>query len=132
MGACNCGNLGQELTRLTKGEIHQYAMARHGDWNEQLLDYCPTSGYPMDLMISKMLQFGLSLEDLRHLERLSDQEILRAIPFEKRNQLNHNKKEDVILYMQTWAKSLREKWIQENVFQSRIPEEKKLKLTVLV
>lgn len=132
MGACNCGNLAQELTSLTKGEIHQYAMQRHGDWNEQILDYCPTSGYPMDLMISKMLEFGLSLDDLRHLERLSDPEILIQISSEKRNQLNHNRKEDVILYMQTWAKSLREKWIRENELGPIFSEEKKLKLTVLV
>lgn len=132
MGACNCGNLAQELTKLTKGEIHRYAMQRHGDWNEQILDYCPTSGYPMDLMISKMLDFGLSLDDLRHLERLSDPEILSLIDRERRDHMNKNCKEDVVLYMQTWAKMLREKWINENEISPLIVDEKKLKLTVLV
>ncbi len=64
MGACNCGNLAQELTPFSRAEIHQYAMQRHGDWNEQLIDYCPTSGYPIDLIVSKMLENGLSLNDL--------------------------------------------------------------------
>ena len=31
MGACNCGFLAQEVTKLTKDEIHRRAMERHGD-----------------------------------------------------------------------------------------------------
>jgi hypothetical protein len=132
MGACNCGNLAQELTHFTKAEIHRYAMQKHGDWNEQILEYCPTSGYPIDLMISKMLDFGLTLEDLANLERLSDQEILSRIPKEKRDGINKNSRADVILYMETWSKILREKWINENEFQLEIIPEKKLKFTILV
>lgn len=132
MGACNCGNLAQELTKFSKAEIHQFAMQRYGDWNEQLLDYCPTSGYPMDLMVSKMLEFGLSIDDLAHLERLSDPQILSRMEKEKRDKLNKNSREDVIYYMQTWANLLREKWIQENSISSEIVPEKKLKIPALV
>jgi hypothetical protein len=132
MGACNCGNLAQELTHFSKAEIHQYAMQRHGDWNEQLTDYCPTSGYPMDMMISKMLEHGLTLDDLAHLERLSDPLILSQIPKDRRDQMNKNNKEDVILYMETWANLLREKWVIENEPKLEFGEEKKLKLPVLV
>lgn len=132
MGACNCGNLAQELTHFTKSEIHQYAMQKHGDWNEQLLDYCPTSGYPIDLMISKMLDFGLTLDDLAHLERLSDLSILSQIPKERRDKINKNSREDVVLYMETWAKILRENWINENEISLELALEKKLKLPVLV
>lgn len=112
MGACNCGNLAQELTKLSKGEIHRYAMQRHGDWAEQILEFCPTSGYPMDLMISKMLDFGFSLSDLQKLETLSDHEILNRMPKERRDKINKNAKEDVIYYMKTWALKLRDKWIE--------------------
>lgn len=132
MGACNCGNLAQELTQFSKGEIHNYAMQKHGDWNEQLLDYCPTSGYPIDLMISKMLEFGLTVDDLAHLERLSDAEIIQRIPKAKRDQMNKNSREDVILYMETWSKLLRENWIQENEILLELQLEKKLKSTALV
>jgi hypothetical protein len=132
MGACNCGNLAQELTHFSKAEIHQYAMQRHGDWNEQLTDYCPTSGYPMDMMISKMLEHGLTLDDLAHLERLSDPLILSQIPKDRRDQMNKNNKEDVILYLETWANLLREKWVIENEPKLEFGEEKKLKLPVLV
>jgi hypothetical protein len=122
MGACNCGNLAQELTKLEKGEIHSYAMQRHGDWNEQLIDYCPTSGYPMDLMITRMLDFGLTTSDLAHLERLSDPIVLAEMSLEKRNSLSKNKKEDVIFYMVSWSKLLRKNWLKEN----EIPQEKKI------
>lgn len=114
MGACNCGNLAQELTNLSKAEIHAYAMQRHGDWNEQLVEYCPTSGYPMDLMISKMLENGCTLEDLMHLENLSDPAILQDIPKERRDMMCRNSKGDVILYMNTWLKQLETKWVKEN------------------
>jgi hypothetical protein len=89
-------------------------MQRHGDWSEQILEFCPTSGYPMDLMIEKMLLAGLTLEDLKHLENLSDPEILAMMSKEKRNSISKNSKEDVIYYMQNWAKLLREKWVSEN------------------
>ncbi|WP_194776927.1 hypothetical protein [Pararhodonellum marinum] len=110
MGACNCGNLAQEITQLTKGEIHQYAMQRHGDWYDQILEYCPGSGYPIDLMISKMLEAGLSLEDLQHLERLTDPKILREIPKSRRDKMVKNNVEDVILYLETWLHLLEEEW----------------------
>ncbi|RIW14603.1 hypothetical protein D0X99_13735 [Algoriphagus lacus] len=132
MGACNCGNLAQELTHFSKAEIHQYAMQRHGDWNEQLLDYCPTSGFPMDLMISKILEHGLTLDDLAHLERLSDPKILSRIPKERRDLMNKNSRQDVILYMEIWANVLREKWVEENEPELEFGQEKKLKLPVLV
>ncbi|MFC3414709.1 hypothetical protein [Algoriphagus hitonicola] len=126
MGACNCGNLAQELTYLSKAEIHRYAMERSGDWNDQLLEFCPSSGYPIDLIIEKMLDFGLSLEDLGHLERLSSPQVLQAIPFERRNSLSKNRKEDVILYLQTWAKLLRNRWASEQQIEDLSLAEKKL------
>lgn len=131
MGACNCGNLAQELTNLSKGEIHAYAMQRHGDWSEQILEFCPTSGYPMDLMIQKMLEAGLSLEDLKHLERLSDPDILEKMPKERRDKISKNSKDDLILYLQNWAKLLRDKWVSENPEINCSIHEKKIALPVL-
>lgn len=107
MGLCNCGFLAQEITSLTKDEIHRRAMQRHGDWSEQLNDYCPTSGLPMDDLIDELVHFGFTLEELRHLERLSDQAVLQRLPIEKRY-LTHNVKADVIVYLNTWADQLEE------------------------
>jgi hypothetical protein len=112
MGACNCGNLAQEITQLSKAEIHQFAMQKYGDWNEQLIEYCPSSGFPMDLMISKMVAAGLRIEELAHLERLSDPKVLQDIPFNRRNTLNKNNREDVIFYLETWLHQLETDWIK--------------------
>lgn len=104
MGACNCGFLVQEITHLNKSEIHQRAMQGFGDWTEQLNDYCPTSGLPMDDVISVLLRFGFDIDDLKHLERLSDKKILERLPTERH--LAHNRKQDVATYLNTWASVL--------------------------
>jgi hypothetical protein len=107
MGSCNCGNLAQEITKMSKAQIHGYAMQGHGDWNEQLNDYCEASSMPMDLLIHELLTAGFSVEDLKNLEKLSDEQILNRIPLEKRY-LRHNSRQDVIVYMNEWANMLEE------------------------
>ncbi len=113
MGSCNCGHLAQQLTRLSGKEIHTRAMEKHGDWSEQLNDYCPDSGLLMDDLISAMLECGLDTRDLAHLERLSDQEVLRTIPGYEKG-LHHNVKSDVVRYMKAWASLLEDK-LSENI-----------------
>jgi hypothetical protein len=112
MGGCNCGNLAQELTKLNKDQIHKYAMQRHGDWNEQAEDYCSTSEMPIDLLINEMLNAGLQLEDLKHLERLDDRQVLTRFPIEKRF-LKHNLREDVVAYMNAWAELLEDQLLEK-------------------
>ena len=107
MGSCNCGHLAQTITRYSKGAIHGAAMWGHGDWREQLRDYCPQSGLPMDEIIDHMLDFGLTREDLAHLERLSHPAIVQRLP-EERKCLRHNLREDVVLYLEAWAALLEE------------------------
>lgn len=102
MGLCNCGFLAQQVTALTKEEIHHRAMQGHGDWTEQLNDYCPASGLPMDDLISSLLDFGFSREELASLEKLADPAVLQALPAHHRY-LKHNAKEDAVLYLNTWA-----------------------------
>jgi hypothetical protein len=108
MGLCNCGFLAQQITSLTKEEIHRRAMQRHGDWTEQLNDYCPTSGLPMDNLITELLDFGFTRKELSHLEKLSDPGVLNDLPISQRN-LKHNAKKDVIIYLNVWADKLEEK-----------------------
>lgn len=111
MGLCNCGFLAQEITSLSKDEIHRRAMQRHGDWSEQLNDYCPTSGLPMDDLIDQLVHFGFTVEELRHLERLSDKAVLQRLSIEKRY-LSHNVKADVIVYLNAWANMLEESLLE--------------------
>ncbi len=112
MGGCNCGNLAQELTKLSKDQIHQYAMQRYGDWNEQVEDYCSTSQMSIDIVINEMLNAGLMLEDIKHLEKLDDRQVLVRFPIEKRF-LKHNVRDDVVAYMNAWADLLEEQLLDK-------------------
>jgi hypothetical protein len=102
MGACNCGFLAQQVTKLTKKEIHSIALQGHGDWNEQLNDYCPTSGLPFDGIITALLSHGFDIDDLRHLENLSDPAVLRFA----RRVFSRNSKPDAVTYLRHWASLL--------------------------
>ncbi|AMS27214.1 hypothetical protein AEM51_09495 [Bacteroidetes bacterium UKL13-3] len=109
MGSCNCGNLAQTLLNISKSDIHRYAMEKVGDWSEQLNDYCPTSGLPMDQLIFGLLEKGFSTTDLKNLEYLSDQAIIEALG---RGHLRNNNLTDVVDYLNAWANLLEADWIQ--------------------
>jgi hypothetical protein len=113
MGSCNCGNLAQELSNYTKEDIHNFARQGRGDWREQLEEYCPTSQMPIDMLIASMLQKGLTTSDLQHLEWLSDPKVKANMPFERRNELKHNVKEDVVYYLNTWANMLEDELLED-------------------
>jgi hypothetical protein len=110
MGQCNCGHLAQEITQLSDAEIHKIAMNKSGDWADQLRDYCPNSGLPMDTIIEKLTDYGLSTQDLINLERLNDSKIRKRIP--NGEQLNHNSKRDVIAYLNAWADLLEDEFLK--------------------
>jgi len=65
----------------------------------------------MDLLIADMLNHGLTTSDLQHLERLSDKRVQARISPERRNQLRHNFRDDVVLYLQEWANLLEEEYV---------------------
>jgi hypothetical protein len=103
MGSCNCGHLAQTITKLSQADIHARALQRYGDWEQQLTDYCPTSGLPIDQTIAEMLALGFSHQDLAQLERLTNPAVRAALPWERRQALRHNQRDDVVLYLLTWA-----------------------------
>lgn len=121
MGSCNCGNLAQVVTNLDKAAIHQEAMRRHGDWNEQLFDYCPQSGLPFDHIIDTMLDFGFTRADLAHLEKLSDSRVLASLP-QGKQYLRHNKSEDVVKYLNCWANLLENELISGMIIEPSLFE----------
>ena len=113
MGACNCGFLAQVVTQRSPREIHTYALLGHGDWSEQLNDYCPSSGLAMDQIITELLLFGFDRDDQANLERLSDQRVLACLP-NGSNHLMHNVKSNVIAYFHAWAWMLEDQWADTN------------------
>ncbi len=109
-GSCNCGHLAQTLTRRTHADIHRAAVERAttwgrtpvDDWGDAAIAYCPASGLPLDDIVTEMLEAGVTLQELRHLEDLSDRRVLRRLPLERRH-LRRNDKSHVALYLRTWA-----------------------------
>ena len=47
-GACNCGNLLQVVTHLSKEEILQYAHTGIGEWTEIAQEYCGVTNVPVE------------------------------------------------------------------------------------
>ena len=115
MGSCNCGHLAQTVTFNSPEYLHNIALQRAGNWSEQTREYCPSSGYPFDFVINALLDLGATLQELRDLERLCDPKVLKMIPLERRRNLDHRCREDVVLYMKTWADLLSKEVIKEKL-----------------
>jgi len=107
-GACNCGNLLQVITHLSKEEILQYAHSGIGEWTELAEDYCGITNAPVSLLIYKLQQLGLTPSDIHNLEYLEDKGVLKELPGGFR-WLSRNVREDVIIYFETFADYLEEK-----------------------
>jgi len=109
LGACNCGHLAQTVTHLDADAIRRYAMERAGEWADQVLEFCPTSGYPMDEIFRALFELGLSRDDVAHLEKLSAPEVLQRLPLELRLQISYRDREHVVSYMSAFADLLEER-----------------------
>lgn len=121
MGMCNCGHLAQALTSRSRAEIHAAALRRAGDWGEQAVEYCPTSGLPIDHIITEMLDAGLTLDDIDYLERLNAPDVLARIPLERR-WLSRNSREDLIFYLRQWVAMLEEQLAAEQGVLMRLDD----------
>lgn len=117
-GACNCGNLLQVMTNLTKEEILTYAHTGLGEWTELAEDYCGITNAPADLLISKLQSAGLTPTDIHNIEYLQDRQVLNSLPGGFR-WLKRNVREDVIAYFETFAMLLEERLIEE----VKVPDE---------
>ncbi len=109
-GACNCGNLTQVVTKLSKEEILQYAHTGIGEWTELAEEYCGITDAPASLLISKLQQIGLTPTDIHNLEYLEDKKVLHHLPGGFR-WLKRNVREDVVDYFEAFANLLEEELI---------------------
>lgn len=129
IGSCNCGNLAQILTGLDKKQITKFGIKKHGDWDMLSRLFRKESGYEIDEVIAVMLDAGLILDDFANLENLTDRRILMRMG--ENVYLKRDKREDVILYLNTWASILEEELLKEiNIkdAESILAEEEKEKL----
>ena len=111
-GACNCGNLVQVVTKLSEGEIVRYAHQGIGEWTELVQEFCPISDAPLNLVISKLEEIGLTPTDIHHIEYLTDREVLNCLPGGFR-WLQRNLREDAVLYLDAFADLLYDKLQQQ-------------------
>lgn len=123
-GACNCGNLTQVVTKLSKEEILAYAHTGIGEWTELAEDYCGITNAPAGLLITKLQEIGLTPSDIHNLEYLEDKTVLQRLPGGFR-WLQRNVREDVIVYFETFADLLEEQLADKITFtmQDILPQQ---------
>jgi hypothetical protein len=109
-GSCNCGNLLQVVTQLTKEEILTYAQTGIGEWTELAEDYCPVTNAPVNLLLHKLQQLGLTPTDIHNIEYLEDRTVLEKLDGGFR-WLKRNQREDVVAYFEAYANLLEEQLI---------------------
>ena len=117
LGMCNCGQLAQTVTGLTREEIRRMALEKPGEWADQARDYCPTSGYPIDHVIGELIRLGLTRDDIADLEKLSGPEVLRQLPVAERI-LDFRDRDHVVRYMTAWA----------DLLEKTLPEERPVRI----
>ncbi|HEY0611881.1 MAG TPA: hypothetical protein VGD35_19550, partial [Chitinophaga sp.] len=93
-------------------------------WTELAEDYCVASNAPVGLLISSLMEKGLTPSDIHNIEYLQDREVLERLPGGFR-WLKRNQREDVILYMETFAMLLEERLLQmiEIQYEELLPEQ---------
>ena len=107
-GSCNCGNLLQVVTNLSRQEILTFAHTGIGEWTELAEEYCYVTDAPVQMLISSLEKLGLTPTDIHNLEYLEDKSVLRNLPGGFR-WLKKNKREDVIIYFNAFADVLEAK-----------------------
>jgi hypothetical protein len=108
-GSCNCGNLLQVVTQLSREEIIRHAQTVPGEWTEIAAEYCGVTNAPAYLLISKLEELGVTPSDVHHLEYLDNKEVLQQLPGGFR-WLSRNVREDVVVYFETFASMLARQW----------------------
>ena len=107
-GSCNCGHLIQSLTKLTHRQIRQAAYHKGGEWRDLSRSHCETSGLEVDKILKILFSFGLNVEDIIHLENLSDPKILKSMPIDS-NAVRRNNRMHLIYYLESWADHIESK-----------------------
>lgn len=96
-----------DMLRQTAKNLNEGA---HYAWGNIAEEYCPVSNTPVNLMIKKLTDIGLTPTDIHHLEYLDDKSVLEKLPGGFK-WLKRNVREDVVLYFSTFADILEEMYL---------------------
>ena len=118
-GSCNCGNLLQVVTELSREEILKYAHSGIGEWTELAEEYCEVTNAPVALLLSRLQEIGLTPSDIHNIEYLEDRSVLQALPGGFR-WLRRNLREDVVVYLDTFAQILEDQLVDSVVLPDHL------------
>lgn len=113
-GRCNCGNLAQVITPFSDQQILTFAHTGAGEWTELAESYCDITGLPVDMLVGKLMDAGLTPTDIHHLEYLNDREVLERLPGGFR-WLRRNRRKDAIAYFEAFADLLEDRALEAAV-----------------
>jgi hypothetical protein len=126
-GSCNCGNLLQVVCEISKEEILKYAHQGIGEWTELATEYCGVTNAPIDLLLHKLQEIGLTPSDIHHLEYLDNRAVLDQLPNGFR-WLRKNERDDVIVYFETFATILENELLQSINLQDIFTKQEELSI----
>ena len=105
MARCNAGCLVQNLMDKTQTEVVEMVNGHLDEWTEYADAYCKGTHKFIDDLFQELEDYGLSHEDVLHLENLSDPKITGTFPLENRY-LQRNNPKEVSTYMRRFAEQL--------------------------
>jgi hypothetical protein len=126
-GQCNCGNLAQVITPYSDEEIQRFAHSSAGEWTELAEAHCDITGAPVDMMVHRLMEIGLTPTDIHHIEYLSDKAVLKFLSGGFR-WLKRNQRTDAILYFEAMADMLDDQ-LADQLLVQELQEEAVLVLT---
>ena len=89
----------------TQTEVVELVNGHLDEWTEYADAYCKGTHKFIDDLFQELEEYGLSHEDILHLENLSDPKITRTFPLESRY-LQRNDPKHVSIYMRRFAEQL--------------------------
>jgi hypothetical protein len=105
MARCNAGCLVRNLMDKTQTEVVEMVDGHLDEWTEYADAYCKGTNKFIDDLFQELEDYGLSHEDVLHLENLSDPKITGTFPLETRY-LQRNNPKHVSKYMRRFAEQL--------------------------
>jgi hypothetical protein len=107
---CNCGIVAQHITGISANDLWK-KLSTVGLWRSIIAENlnCRATGLPMDSVVTAMMEVGMSEQDFKDLEYLSNQKVLDALGIESMSNDEHcqyDDRESFIAYARKWAELL--------------------------
>jgi hypothetical protein len=78
-----------------------------GAWEPENVGACSATGTPLDAVLDRLYELGLTPDDVRNLERLGDSVVRRRLGTNTEH-FAHHERDNVVKYLRAWADLLEE------------------------